>query len=78
MTVLTLLGLYLAKLRGDLKPETEKRLTSALMDIPGKLATVLSHEKDIEALARDFADARGFFFIGRGLAYPPALEGRSS
>ena len=75
MTVLTLLGLYLAKLRGDLKPETEKRLTSALMDIPGKLATVLSHEKDIEALARDFADARGFFFIGRGLAYPPALEG---
>ena len=45
------------------------------MDIPGKLATMLSKEKEIEALARDFADARGFFFIGRGLAYPPALEG---
>ena len=75
MTVLTLLGLYLAKLRGDLKPDTERRLTAALMDIPGKLATMLSKEKEIEALARDFADARGFFFIGRGLAYPPALEG---
>lgn len=75
ITVLTLLGLYLAKLRGVLARDTEKRLIAELMDIPGKLATMLSHEKDIEALARDFADARGFFFIGRGLAYPPALEG---
>ncbi|MDO4561075.1 MAG: glutamine--fructose-6-phosphate transaminase (isomerizing) [bacterium] len=75
ITVLTLLSMYLAKLRGELKPETEKRLTSALMDVPGKLATMLSQEREIEELARDFADARGFFFIGRGLAYPPALEG---
>ena len=75
ITALTLLGMYLAKLRGELSPASERRLISALMDIPGKLATILSKEREIEALARDFADARGFFFIGRGLAYPPALEG---
>ncbi len=75
ITVLTLLAMYLAKLRGELRPETEKRLASALMDVPGKLAAMLSQERGIEALARDFADARGFFFIGRGIAYPPALEG---
>ena len=75
ITVLTLLSMYLAKLRGELRPETEKRLASALMDVPGKLAAMLSQERGIEALARDFADARGFFFIGRGIAYPPALEG---
>ncbi|MDO4988270.1 MAG: glutamine--fructose-6-phosphate transaminase (isomerizing) [Synergistes sp.] len=75
ITALVLLGLYLAKMRGELDKDTEHRLVTALMDIPGKLASVLDKEKDIEMLARDFADARGFFFIGRGLAYPPALEG---
>ena len=45
------------------------------MDIPGKQAAMLDREKEIETLARNFADARGFFFIGRGIAYPPALEG---
>lgn len=75
ITVLTLLGLYIAKLRGELNVDTEHRLLSAMMDLPGKLATVLANEKEIETLARDFADAHGFFFIGRGLAYPPALEG---
>jgi len=75
ITVLTLLGLYLAKIKEELAPETEKRLVSALMDIPAKLAAILAHENDIEHIARNFADARGFFFIGRCLAYPPALEG---
>ncbi|HAJ93547.1 MAG TPA: glutamine--fructose-6-phosphate aminotransferase, partial [Synergistaceae bacterium] len=75
ITVLTLLGLYLSKLKNELSPETEQRIVSALMDIPAKLASILGKEKEIEAVARNFADARGFFFIGRGLAYPPALEG---
>lgn len=75
ITVLTLLAMYLAKLRGELDPATEKRLVAALMDIPAKQAAMLAKEKEIESIARDFADARGFFFIGRGPAYPPALEG---
>ncbi|MDO5562045.1 MAG: glutamine--fructose-6-phosphate transaminase (isomerizing) [Synergistaceae bacterium] len=75
ITILTLLGLYMAKLRGELLPEPEKNLVGALMDIPAKLSRILDQEKVIEQIARNFADARGFFFIGRGLAYPPALEG---
>ena len=75
ITVLTLLGLYLSKMKNDLEQKTEHRIVSALMDIPAKLASILEKEKEIEAVARNFADARGFFFIGRGLAYPPALEG---
>ncbi len=75
ITVLTLLGLYLSKLKNELPAETEERIIRGLMDIPGKLAKMLDREKEIEQIARNFADARGFFFIGRGLAYPPALEG---
>ena len=51
ITILTLLGLYLAKLRGELDQNTERRLVSALMDIPGKQAAMLDREKEIETLA---------------------------
>ena len=75
ITVLVLLGMYLAKLKGELSPENETRLAKALMDIPAKIAEILKHEHDIEHIAREFADTRGFFFLGRTLSYPPALEG---
>jgi glucosamine--fructose-6-phosphate aminotransferase (isomerizing) len=75
ITVLTLLGLYLSKLKNELPKETEERILRALMDMPAKLAKMLDREKEIETVARNFADTRGFFFIGRGVAYPPALEG---
>ncbi len=75
ITVLVLLGMYLAKLKGELSPENETRLAKALMDIPAKIAKILRHEHDIEHIAREFADTRGFFFLGRTLSYPPALEG---
>ena len=75
ITILTLLGLYLAKMRGELSRETERRLTTALMELPKKLDSILKDEDHIAEMARNFADARGFFFIGRGVAYPPSLEG---
>ena len=75
ITILTLLGLYLAKMRGELARETERRLTTALMELPKKLDSILKNEDHIAEMARNFADARGFFFIGRGVAYPPSLEG---
>ena len=75
ITILTLLGLYLAKMRGELSRETERRLTTALMELPKKLDSILKNEDHIAEMARNFADARGFFFIGRGVAYPPSLEG---
>lgn len=75
ITVLTLLGLYLAKLRGELDPRDEHRIVSAMMDLPANLAHILGEEEEIAKIARRFSNARGFLFIGRGLAYPPALEG---
>lgn len=75
ITTLTLMGLYISKMKNYLRPETEQRIVSAMMEIPAKLASILEREKEIESIARNFADAKGFFFIGRGLAYPLALEG---
>lgn len=75
ITMLTLLGLYISKLKGELTPEAEQRITQALMDIPAKLARTLEEEEHIAKIAHHYADANGFLFIGRGISYPPALEG---
>jgi len=75
ITVLTLLGLYIAKLRKELDSDTERRIVSAMMNLPVNLVQILDKEKEIAKIARHFSDARGFLFIGRGIAYPPALEG---
>lgn len=75
ITVLTLLGLYLAKLKNELTPETEKRIVSAMVELPAQLASMLKKEEQIAKIARNFSDSRGFLFIGRGVSFPPALEG---
>ena len=48
------------------------------MDIPAKLDSILRRKKEIEEIARNFADARGFFFIGRGWHTRPHWRARSS
>ncbi|NLD06227.1 MAG: glutamine--fructose-6-phosphate transaminase (isomerizing), partial [Synergistaceae bacterium] len=50
ITTLTLLGLYIAKLKNILSRETEQRIVSAMMDLPAKLASILEMEKEIEVV----------------------------
>ena len=45
ITVLTLLGLHLSKMKNELRPETEQRIVSALMDIPAKLDSILRRKR---------------------------------
>jgi glucosamine--fructose-6-phosphate aminotransferase (isomerizing) len=75
LTMLVLLGMYLAKLRGNLAEATENRLVKALVKMPGKLAELLEQKENIENIARNFTKVKGVFFMGRALAYPSALEG---
>lgn len=75
ITMLTLLGLYILKLRGELPESEEHRIIGGLSELPEKLAALLEQKDHIAKIAAEFAESKGFFFIGRGLAYPPALEG---
>ena len=52
----------------------DRGLVSALRDLPGDVQTILD-ESDAEAVAEAYLDADAYFFIGRGLSYPVALEG---
>jgi len=52
----------------------DRELVSALRDLPGDIQTILD-ESDAEAVSEAYLDAAAYFFIGRGLNYPVALEG---
>lgn len=75
IAALILMGLYFAKLRGELPPEDERRLAHALADLPYKIEEILLMRGDIQELAKKFKGARDFLFLGRGLSYPVAMEG---
>jgi glucosamine--fructose-6-phosphate aminotransferase (isomerizing) len=70
-----LLALHLGRVR-DLGPGDGARLISALTALPDQIATVLSSEDTVAAVAHDLvAPAAGMFFVGRVGGYPVAQEG---
>ncbi len=52
----------------------DRELVSALRDLPSDVQEILD-ESVAEAVAEAYLDADAYFFIGRGLNYPVALEG---
>ncbi|WP_244948466.1 glutamine--fructose-6-phosphate transaminase (isomerizing), partial [Methylobacterium oxalidis] len=75
LTVLLCLALHAGRERGVLDAATERRLVDALITVPGLMAQAVRQEGEIEVLAREIAKARDVLYLGRGTAYPMALEG---
>ncbi|MGQ0742986.1 MAG: glutamine--fructose-6-phosphate transaminase (isomerizing) [Acidimicrobiales bacterium] len=75
VVALQLLALHLAELRGTLYPDEATHLVDGLGAVPGLIEELLAGSEPIEALGRTYADTRDFFFLGRGVGYPVALEG---
>ncbi|MGH9189345.1 MAG: glutamine--fructose-6-phosphate transaminase (isomerizing) [Acidimicrobiales bacterium] len=75
VVALELLALHLAELRGTLYPDEAAQLVTSLQQVPALIGEVLESADDICALAGRYAEARDFFFLGRGVGYPVALEG---
>ncbi len=74
VTVLLLLALYLGRLRG-LAPDRGLALLEALEQAPTLVRRVLDCDAQVRALAACYADRRDFYFLGRQLGFPVALEG---
>ncbi len=69
------LALYLAQTRSTLHPGEISSLMEILEMLPEKVEAALAHTDHITALAHHFKDTRDFYFLGRGVGYPTALEG---
>jgi len=79
VTVLYLLGLYLARQRGRMTDEEIRKILEALERIPNQVQQVLNNATSpddvIEPLAKHLSHCSSMMFIGRGVGFPTALEG---
>src|SRR5450631_130973 len=76
LTALVLFALYLAQKRGTIAAADSAALVDALSRIPGKIEEVLrQRDRECRELAKAFASASDFLFLGRGIHFPIALEG---
>ncbi|HEU0217295.1 MAG TPA: glutamine--fructose-6-phosphate transaminase (isomerizing) [Stellaceae bacterium] len=75
LAVLAAFTAALAKARGTIDPAGEAELARQLSEIPGRAAGVLNNDERIKQIAEEIAQARDVLYLGRGSAYPLALEG---
>ncbi len=64
-----------AKARGSIDGKRAAELAGALTEVPSRMTEVLNHDEDLRAIAADIAEARDVLYLGRGTAFPIALEG---
>ncbi len=74
MMVLWIFALYLAQKRG-INPQTLSKEIDAILHIPKLLQVKAGLHEKIKRLSKRYLHGHGFFFIGRDIFYPLALEG---
>jgi glucosamine--fructose-6-phosphate aminotransferase (isomerizing) len=76
LTALFLFALHMAQKRGAIASAESAALVDELSRIPGKIEEVLrQRDGECRQLAKVFASASNFLFLGRGIHFPIALEG---
>ncbi len=75
LVVLYILSLKLSILRGDIDKKTYDRNVENLKKLPEEIKNTLKLESEIQIIAKEFLDAKGSMFLGRGNSFPIALEG---
>ncbi len=75
VTVLALMALRLAQLKGSLPKSQFMRLVQELERIPEKVEIALKTNDITEVIAKKYKDASNFLYLGRGYNFPVALEG---
>ncbi|WP_135383000.1 glutamine--fructose-6-phosphate transaminase (isomerizing) [Vibrio tasmaniensis] len=64
----------IGRLQGRINEEKEAEIVQALHQLPADIEKALAFDKEIEALAPDFADKHHTLFLGRGEFSPIAME----
>ena len=75
MLVLYILCLKLAHIRKDISNAKYQTNIKNLNNLPDAIKKSLEVENNIQVMAKEFLDAKGSMFLGRGLSFPIALEG---
>lgn len=75
VTSLAMLAISIAEERDTLPRSQARRILSDLNSLPGTVQQVLDDEETVKSIAKEYLGQDAYFFIGRELGYPVALEG---
>lgn len=75
VTVLTLMALYLAQLRGTLPQSKLIEMMNALETMPDLVEKALTCDEATRYISEEIKDSTNAIFLGRGIGFPVALEG---
>ncbi len=75
LIVLYILSLKLSIIRGDIDKDKYNENLRNLHKLPESIKNTFKLENEIQLMAKEFLDAKGSMFLGRGNSFPIALEG---
>ncbi|MDF2809139.1 MAG: glucosamine/fructose-6-phosphate aminotransferase, isomerizing [Microvirga sp.] len=75
LATLAAIAVAAGRARGVLSAAEERELVNALVGVPRLMSEALALGPEIEVLARTLMKARDVLYLGRGTAFPLALEG---
>jgi glucosamine--fructose-6-phosphate aminotransferase (isomerizing) len=75
VTALTLLAFYTAQQRGTISQTKLISLLTELEEIPTLIEKCLKTNEHVKVIAAEYKDSKNCLFLGRGSAFPVALEG---
>ncbi|MDB9278574.1 glutamine--fructose-6-phosphate transaminase (isomerizing) [Halorubrum ezzemoulense] len=75
VATLTMLAVAIGRERGALAAADARPVLEGLRDLPGAVQQVLDNEDRVREAATEYGDSEAFFFVGRKLGVPVALEG---
>ncbi|MCJ2377630.1 glutamine--fructose-6-phosphate transaminase (isomerizing) [Vibrio sp. ZSDZ34] len=74
LAAMLMMVVSIARLQERMTEEREAEIVKSLHELPANIEKALAFDKEIEALATDFADKHHTLFLGRGEYYPIAME----
>jgi len=75
VATLAMLAVAVGRDRGALGAADARSVLEDLRGLPGAVQQVLDEEDQVREAAREYGDGEAFFFVGRALGVPVALEG---
>ena len=75
VTILTLMALQLAQSKGTISQTRLRTILYEMEQVPEKVKQTLKLDAKIKEIAAKYFEAKNFLYLGRGLAFPIALEG---
>ncbi|HAE46733.1 MAG TPA: glutamine--fructose-6-phosphate aminotransferase, partial [Tistrella mobilis] len=75
LVTLACLAIGLGRARGTIDAARDQRLTQAIAEVPSRVADVLNNDDRMRSIAESLVHVTGVLYVGRGTAFPIALEG---